>query len=329
MTVRIGLLGAARIAPKAVLWPAAARDDVEVVAVAARDRSRGEAFAAEHGIPRVHDDYAALVADDELDLVYLPLPISEHAPWAIRALESGRHVLCEKPLALNVAESRSMVDAAAAADRLLVEAMHWRYHPQVGLIDQLVEEIGEVTEVQARLDSPIEPGDIRYQLALGGGSLMDLGCYPVGWLQHVAGPGLEVLDAEMVVGPPGVDLAASARLRLPSGGTATIGCDMRPGVTGGLPVIAFLTVRGAGGWFTVTNPQSVQYGSTIRGDVGGRVLDLTAAPDPTTYAYQFDAVVDAVGGGPRPPTEASCTLGILESIESIYAAAGLAPRGRE
>jgi predicted dehydrogenase len=121
---RIGILGAARIAPMALLRPAKAVPGVIVAAVAARDRARAQSFATRHGIPRVHDTYAALVADPEIDAVYNPLPNSHHCEWSIRALQAGKHVLCEKPLASNAAEAERMVIAAAGSGRFLAEAFH-------------------------------------------------------------------------------------------------------------------------------------------------------------------------------------------------------------
>ena len=129
MVLRIGTLGAAAITPSALIEPAARRDDVEVRCVAARDRARAQAFAETHGIPTVHDGYADVVEDPEIDAVYNPLQISGHKEWTIRALEAGKHVLCEKPFAMNEAEAREMADAARRSGRVCVEAFHYYYHP--------------------------------------------------------------------------------------------------------------------------------------------------------------------------------------------------------
>src|SRR5262249_47821861 len=127
--LRIGVLGAARIVPMALIKPARQVPDVEVTAIAARDRARAEKFAAEHGIGTVHDSYDALLADDRLDAIYVPLPNGLHAPWTLRALEAGRHVLCEKPFTANAEEARQVADAAARTGRTVMEAFHYRYHP--------------------------------------------------------------------------------------------------------------------------------------------------------------------------------------------------------
>jgi predicted dehydrogenase len=120
--LRIGILGAARIAPMALVRPARSVPEAAVAAVAARDEARARRFAARHGVPRVHRGYAELLADPEIDAVYNPLPNALHCEWTIRALEAGKHVLCEKPLAANADEARRMAEAASRAGRVLVEA---------------------------------------------------------------------------------------------------------------------------------------------------------------------------------------------------------------
>ena len=137
MTLRLGLLSTARI-NGAVLAGAAATDAVEVAAVASRDHARAEAYAAEHGIARAHGSYEALLADPDVDAVYVSLPNSLHVEWSIRALEAGKHVLCEKPIASNAAEAERMAQAADDAGRVLVEAFHWRYHPLAARVKELI-----------------------------------------------------------------------------------------------------------------------------------------------------------------------------------------------
>ncbi|MCU1368997.1 MAG: oxidoreductase, partial [Ilumatobacteraceae bacterium] len=137
--IRFGVLGAARIAPQAIIKPAAGSPDADVVAVAARDRSKAEAFAKEHDIAHVHDSYAALLADPEVDAIYNPLPNGLHAEWTIAALEAGKHVLCEKPFASNAAEARTVKAVADAhPDLVVMEAFHYRYHPFAARLQEIV-----------------------------------------------------------------------------------------------------------------------------------------------------------------------------------------------
>ena len=173
----------------ALLGPARRVPGVEVVAVAARDAARASAFAARHRIPRVHSTYEALLADPEIEAIYNPLPNSLHAPWTIRALESGKHVLCEKPFAATVAEAEAMADAAARSGRDLMEAFHYRYHALFARMRALLRagEIGTVQRLEAWFFIPLlKRNDIRWRADLAGGALMDTGCYTVHLLRHLA-----------------------------------------------------------------------------------------------------------------------------------------------
>jgi hypothetical protein len=127
--LRIGTLGAARITPMALIWPARSTAGVSVTAVAARDKARADKFARKHRIGKVHDDYGLLLADPEIDAVYNPLPNSLHAEWTLRALDAGKHVLCEKPFTSNAPEAERVHQAAEQSDRVVMEAFHYRYHP--------------------------------------------------------------------------------------------------------------------------------------------------------------------------------------------------------
>ena len=136
--IRIGILGAARIAPLALVNPAKGHTEVEVAAVAARDASRGRAFAAKHRIPRVHESYDALIADPDLNAVYIPLPNGLHGRWTRAALAAGKHVLCEKPFTANAAEAREIAELAANSDRVVMEAFHYRYHPLTRRVEEII-----------------------------------------------------------------------------------------------------------------------------------------------------------------------------------------------
>ena len=151
MGLRIGLLGASRIAPRAIIGPAAERTDVEIVCVAARNQARAQAYAVAHNIPHVADSYMDLVARDDIDLVYVALPPASHRAWTEAALSSGKAVLCEKPFALNWAESMAVIEEATLAGVTLMEAFMWRTHPQTAKLMELIKAktIGEVGLIQA------------------------------------------------------------------------------------------------------------------------------------------------------------------------------------
>ena len=151
--LRIGILGAARIAPSALINPAKGNVEVVVAAVAARDASRAQAFAAKHGIAGVHEGYESLIADPEIDAVYNPLPNSLHGRWTRAALAAGKHVLCEKPFAANAAEAREIAELAAKSKRVVMEAFHYRYHPLALRIEQIIAsgELGRSSPVVGRV----------------------------------------------------------------------------------------------------------------------------------------------------------------------------------
>jgi predicted dehydrogenase len=188
--VRIGILGAARIASSALIKPARGNSEVVVAAVAARDVSRAQAFATKHGIARVHDSYEALIADPDLDAIYNPLPIALHGRWTRAALDAGKHVLCEKPFTANAAEAREVADLAAESERVVMEGFHYRYHPCALRVDEIIAsgELGELQRVEGEWCFWVrKSSDIRYNYSLGGGALMDSGCYAVDMVRRFGG----------------------------------------------------------------------------------------------------------------------------------------------
>ena len=181
-TVRIGILGAARIAPSAVIKPAQNVGEATIGAVAARDRDRAQAFASKHGIPKVHDSYDALIASADIDAIYNPLPNGLHAEWTIAALEAGKHVLCEKPFTANTKEAEDVAAVATRTGLVVMEAFHYRYHPLAHRMREIVEsgELGKIQRVVTALCFPLPKfSDIRYQYDLAGGATMDVGSYTV------------------------------------------------------------------------------------------------------------------------------------------------------
>ncbi|HUZ19847.1 MAG TPA: Gfo/Idh/MocA family oxidoreductase [Acidimicrobiales bacterium] len=323
--MRIGVLGAARITPKSLLEPAGQVEGVEVAAVAARDVARAEAFAAEHGIPTVHPSYRALVEDGSLDAVYVALPASLHAEWSIAAVEAGRHVLCEKPFAANAAEAREMVAAAERADRRLVEAFHWRFHPVAARVVELAREIGPLEHGEGHFDAAIPPSDIRYVRGLGGGATMDLGCYPIHWVRTVTGEEPEVVRAEATEGPPGIDVTMEAELVFASGLDAVIRCSMAAG-SASLPDAAFLDLHGRNGTLHVLNPMAPQFGHRIEATLAdGRQVHETIEAG-TSYLHQLRSFVRVLAGEEEPITGGADAIANMATIDAIYTAAGLGPR---
>lgn len=223
--IRIGVLGAARIAPLALINPANQNPEVTVVAVAARDVARAQAFAATHGIASVHGDYEALIADPEVDAIYNPLPNGLHGRWTRAALAAGKHVLCEKPFTANAAEAREIAELATDSDRVVMEAFHYRYHPMTLRAEEIIAsgELGPLRHVEAALCFPLPKfSDIRYDYGLAGGAMMDAGCYPVHMVRTFGGPSPEVVAAQAKLRDEQIDRAMTADLRFPAGHTGRV-----------------------------------------------------------------------------------------------------------
>lgn len=323
--VRVGLLGASQIAPLAIIAPAAKRDDVEVVAVAARDPERAASFAAEHGIGRVELSYEELISDPEIGLVYNGLPPVSHAPLSIAAMEAGRHVLCEKPFAMNAPDARRMVEVAQQKRRLCIEGFHYFYHPLFSRVLEIVRlgQLGPIVAMSGVFDVEIPDiaGNIRHDLALGGGALMDLGCYPLHMLRHLAGSEPQVTGAIAKEGRPGIDLSMDAELQF-SGIPARICCDMSAGVA----IRAEFEVIGQKGRLHVNNPIHPYLGHQLTLIVDGEEM-TEQVEGQSTFDHQLDAVVEAIRGGATAPTGGADAVANMEVIDAIYTAAGLSPRG--
>jgi predicted dehydrogenase len=319
--VQIGVLGAASIAPQALIKPAQANPDVDVAAVAARDVSRAKAFAAKHGIARVHDSYDALLADPDIDAIYNPLPNGLHGKWTRAALAAGKHVLCEKPFTANAAEARSIAELAVQSDRVVMEAFHYRYHPLALRIEEIIAsgELGKLKRVEASLCFPLPKfSDIRYNYALAGGATMDAGCYPVHMVRTFGGSTPEVVSAQAKLRDPQIDRSMTAELQFADGHTGRIRCSMWS------PRLLEFTahVVGERGELRALNPlmPQIYHRLSVRSAAGKRVERF---PRRATYAYQLDAFAAAVLRGEPVKTTPEDAVENMTVIDAIYRAAGL------
>ena len=321
--LRFGILGAARIAPLALIHPVAKIDSAEVTRVAARDRSRAEHFADEHGIPNVADDYRAVIEADDVDVVYNPLPMSLHAEWTIAALRAGKDVFCEKPFASNATEAVEMVRVAEEEGRVLGEAFHYRYHPMfLRILDEVRSgRIGSVERVEGNFAISISQPDIRWDFETSGGSLMDLGCYPMSWVRHVTGENPKVVSASAEVGPPQIDASITAELSFPSGATGRVHSSMVSTVDD-----ISMTIVGSSGEILAGNPMAPHNGNrlTIRTAAGSTSGPIEAG---ITYDHMVRAFVDHVVHGAPFPTSGQDSIDNMAAIDAVYVAAGLKIRG--
>jgi predicted dehydrogenase len=317
--LKIGVLGAARITKDALIRPARKVDGVEVVAIAARDRQRAADAAAKHGIPNVLDGYEAMLADPEIDAVYIPLPNGLHGQWTLKAIEAGKHVLCEKPFTANADEARKVAKVAKASSVVVMEAHHTSHHPQTKRAAEIVRSgmLGELESAEAAFIVPMPPsGDIRWNVALAGGSLMDLGCYPVRWLRDVLGV-VPTVTAATASDREGIDASMDARLDY-----AGVTGRVRAAMWTTPPLLIEGSVRGSEGVMKVRMPFQPHIKGKI--SVDGPDLRLREKADKhASYAFQLEAFRDAVETGGPNITDGDAAIVTMQTIDDIYRAAGM------
>jgi predicted dehydrogenase len=313
--IRVGIIGAARVATYAMIAPARTNPRVEVAAVAARDPARGRDYAATHGIATVHESYAALVADPEIDLVYVATPPRFHAEHARLAIAAGKPVLVEKPFTMNTAEAEAVLADARAAGVPIFEAMHSRHHGIWPAINGLLPRIGDIRHIDAVFDVTVREEDpFRWDWTLGGGALMDLGIYPLAWARAVAGEPVAVTSGWMRQ-LRGSDAAFAAVLAMAGGVTANVAADMTA------PRRARLVITGHLGSITVENPLMPQLGHSIvlETPAGGETLVIDG---PGTFDAQLAAVAATLLDGAAFPLAADDPVASMQAIDMVRAASG-------
>ncbi|THU80558.1 NAD(P)-binding protein [Dendrothele bispora CBS 962.96] len=360
--LKFGILGAAAIAPPALIIPAKTHPEVVVYAVAARDVKRAEVYAQKHGIEKFYggaEGYQKLLDDPEVEVVYNPLPNGLHYEWTMKALAAGKHVLLEKPAADTAEETRQMFELAEKKNLVLMEAFHYRFHPAIQRVKAIIDsgELGRLKSIENKLTTPagfIKKDDIRFNLSLGGGSLMDMGCYTLNCLRYLSGTNpTQVLTA--VASPSTsdskVDRSMTATFDLPNDVFGSITCDLgvpwRFGLIPALPQVSS-TVECEGGQvhimnfvlptlyhtIKVTKKKSGNDGKTetetrieqvynfADGKMEGKGEDWWL-----TYRYQLEAFVDKIKGRtPQTWVSKEDSVANMEWIERVYAKSGLGAR---
>lgn len=327
--LRIGVLGAARITENSLIGPARSTGH-RVVAVAARDRSRAQAYAAAHGVERVADSYADLLADPEVEVVYNPLANGLHGPWNLAALAAGKHVLSEKPSASNAEEAAEVREASAKAGTVFMEAFHYLFHPVTRRLHEILEsgELGELRHVETLVAIPAPPDtDPRWSLELAGGAVMDLGCYSLHALRMLApwaggAPRLVSARGGERAGAPGVDEWLDADLAFPGGATGSARCHMAYDELE-------MSCRIVGSRGEATAPNFVlphrDDRVVVRTPDGERTERLG---NRSSYTYQLEAFAARVREGAPLPLDADDALATMTLIDECYRAAGFEPRPR-
>lgn len=325
-TVRIGILGASRVASYALIQPVALRDDCEITMLACRDLQRGQDYARKHNISEVVSNYETLAEHPDIDLVYNALPPSRHADLSVTALNAGKTVLCEKPFAMNADEARAMVAFSEANPGQLIEAFHYRFHPAFERAMTIIQsgQIGKPKNLKAKFVAPVtqDKDEIRYTFPVGGGSLMDMGCYPVHWARTLMGCEAEVLSAECQALADNIDVTTHATLLFENGVKAEIECSMDER----RPFHAFLSVEGDQGILNFINPLSPHMGHSLNVTSNGEVKSETLHAK-RTYDYQLAHTLDVMRGLNAPITGGLDSILNMKMIDAIYKKAGLPRRG--
>ncbi|GAA3121224.1 putative dehydrogenase [Kribbella aluminosa] len=325
--LRIGILGAARIAGRAIVEPAKLTG-ARLVAVAARDADRAAAFATDHGVERVHASYQELLDDPEIEAIYNPLANGLHGPWNLQALAAGKHVLTEKPSASNAAEALQVQEAVRSSGLVFMEAFHYAYHPVMRRLQELVAkgELGELQHVEATMVMPPPADDDpRWSLPLAGGAVMDVGCYALHaqrMFAAYAGGAPKLLNARAGERKrmPGVDEWLNADLEFPSGATGAVRTSMAAdNVEFSLKVVGSRGEAFAPFYVLPQNDDRVIV--TTREDTWVEHLGTR-----TSYTYQLEAFAGAIRNGAPLLTDADDALATMQLIDECYVAAGMTPR---
>jgi predicted dehydrogenase len=313
--VNWAVLSTARINDR-LLRGVAGVDGASTLAVASRNQARADEYAHAHSIPRAYGSYEALLADPEVDVVYISLPNGMHVDWTRKALLAGKHVLCEKPLTRHPYEVAELFDLAQANGLLLSEAFMYRHNPQTIKLRELVQEgaIGDLRLISSHFSFNAAPGDPRLAPGMEGGGLMDVGCYPLSMARYLAGEP-ERVSAEQVLGGDGVDVVLTGMLRFGSGVVAHFDCGLAmPGRYG-------LEVVGSTGTLRVPDPWHIHTsGIELRRD-GSSEVEQIAVPLVDSYYLEALDLTEAVNGAHPPLLGRDDALGQARSIEALYRAA--------
>jgi D-xylose 1-dehydrogenase (NADP+, D-xylono-1,5-lactone-forming) len=311
-----GLLGTARI-NRAVIPAIRAARRSQLAAVASRDAARANAFAAEWEIPAAHGSYEALLADPAIDAIYIPLPNHLHVEWTLQAVRAGKHVLCEKPIALDVSGVDAIEENAQRAGVVVAEAFMYRHHPQTRQVQSMVAEgvIGEPRLIRGAFTFMLDrEHDVRLKPEWGGGSLWDVGCYPVSYARLLAGsePIEHIGLAEL--GSTGIDVAFAGALRFPEGPLALFDCGFRA------PFRTELTVVGTEATLVVERPfkPGLRERLLVR---RGEQIETVDVEGEALYVGEIEDLERAALDGARPTVTLADSRGTVAALVALLESA--------
>ena len=313
--LRWGLLSTARI-NRRVIPAIRAAERADLTAIASRSQTRADAYAVEWDIPRTHGSYEALLDDPDIEAVYISLPNSLHAEWAVRAAQAGKHVLCEKPLALSVAECDRIITAADSCGVVVVEAVMYLHHPLLDRARQLAEEgaVGRVTLVRGAFSFRLEQqNDIRFKPAMGGGSLWDVGSYPVSFIRWIAGEPEQVFGWQ-TLSDSGVDAAFAGLLRCGNGVLGVFDCGLRQQFRVQAEIV------GTEGTLTLERPYVISSESRLRLRRGHEEEEI-ALPQADAYRCEVEALTAAVLDEAALPVPLASSRANVDTLAMLYESA--------
>ncbi|MEK6237321.1 MAG: Gfo/Idh/MocA family oxidoreductase [Planctomycetales bacterium] len=313
--LRLGILGCARIVRRDFAGAAAEAPSVELAGLASRNVEKAAAWAKEYGISKHFGSYEALLADPDIDAVYLPLPNEMHRTWALRAAECGKHVLCEKPLGLDYADAKIIADGCREQGVMLMEAFMWRHHPRVALAKKIITagDIGELRLVKMDFSFPIDDGDWRLDPQRGGGALYDLGCYAINAARLFTGN--EPLEAHAAARMQhGVDMTVGATVQFPDDTAAVFDCSFECPERNRLEIVGTHGVLELpGGVLPSENAELVVFNRQAE--------RKTITPEPANqYAGEMEAFAAAVRTGTLPAPAEDGLLN-MKALEMVHQAA--------
>ncbi|KAK5808658.1 NAD(P)-binding protein [Linnemannia elongata] len=346
--LRIGILGAANIAPPALIGPAKHLRSIIVVSVAARDPVKAKAYAEKNGIPNTHASYDALIADPEIDCIYNPLPNGLHYEWTRKALEAGKHVLLEKPATSNEAQAKELISLAQSKNLVLLEAFHYRFHPASLKFRELVQTHvtsgHPIQKIQSVMAFPMIFGkdDIRFNFKLAGGITMDAGCYTINSIRYFSGLEVESVEAaKPKIVSENVDGRMEATLRLKGGAEAKLIASLTNpwlSVQTYREILPTITVETDDKIFTfgVFLLPGVYHYITVKDKATGKTENLPKQYGGgfSTYYYQLEAFVKAVKSGNNKDVVNAIpgwvpgedTVANMKVIDAVYKQAGMSLR---
>jgi D-xylose 1-dehydrogenase (NADP+, D-xylono-1,5-lactone-forming) len=315
--VRWGLLSTARI--NSSLIPAIrAAERGELVAVASRRQRTAKSYAKRWEIPEVFGSYEALLESDTVDAVYIPLPNHLHAEWSIKAMQAGKHVLCEKPFATTLDEVDAMIAASRETGQVLMEAFMYLHHPQTKMVAEFVQSgrLGEVTLVRGVFNFFLaRPKDIRLVPEFGGGSLWDVGVYPLSFSQYIMGEKPQWVFGDQRVGRTGVDLTFTGQLHYSGDRLAQISCSFQS------PFHTRFEILGTKGRLLVTRPfTAIEDGQVLFAPDEGEVEEL-AVPQKELYLGQVDNMHAAILDGQTTNVSLAQTRNHVETVLALFESA--------